>query len=1338
MADLAVGSVTKLLGLIHNEAQLLGRVKGDVQFIKEEMESINSFLARLARTAPDADGQDDEQIRTWMKQVRDLARDCSTCIDSYVQSGDPKLQRARGGTLRYLWKVYWFAQMLYTQYKAADELRKLKERARDVSERRSRYDVKVPEKKEMGGGPKPPFLEDHCAEKLSAWLKLQEHQDETKRWTIPSTAIVAPYEDNSGDMALEVLGLVPIHFDRRVRINLQQVHGSWDLPLLPQELLCYILQKCELEDKGETVELDHISRACTYRYDKMCHIQEMISAIQDYDKIEEINSKIEKLETNWSKYISDKRFAMLYQALKALQIGPGMNMPSLTREEIVLDAAWMLKDHMESVEPEPPILLDITQYEAILQKVFLTSNKEASTSSPPPPALGEDVIKEIIHIVRELLPKPHLSESNNSENERQAAGTTGMNDATAAAEIMEAKQKIYEVYGEFRYQLLIKGIADKINKYLKDKKTLIVLQDDGDYISQWEEIRNALNLIGCTLGSAVIVTTKKYQRAKEFCYPPGEPITYSLVGLYHDIVLELTREKRKKQDGSYDPQILRDILKRCYPYVFAMKVFIRDLYANPNRSIEDLRKLLDNLDSLKSLEGASNSNIANMTMLKFSCSTLPKEYKTCLVYLAIFSPGHKIKRSTLVGRWVVEGLITKGDWPSAVRHGERCFDMLIDRWLVYPNDTDATGEVKNYIVGDLVHQFITKIAKKEYILDARLSHEWAHHFSVFSDLQLRASDSVNKLLWKLPKHSPQLQLLKVLDLEGCKFIKKLYLKNICRYIPLLKYLSLRGTNVTNLPHEINNLRELEILDIRQTEVHDTSDVLLLKLKRLLAGPVRDNELLCSTAQIPSRIEKMEHMEVLSNVMASRDGDELEHIRKLYRLRKLGVVIEDKEVHLKKFLRVISDLKDRIQTLSVTLQPTKRCKGTAHSGKQLLPEGIVRRLKESKRLEKLSINGVIDNKVLSFLTQGGDRLAKVNLTSTSLNQENLEGLAALPKLCCVRLQHVAYTKPPLTFKEHDFKYLKCFIVDDFLKTNIIDFEKGTAPELNKITLSFTDIKCLRGVGGLPKLKELVLKGNKFLLSLLKDEVAIDDEQCTACLLTFKKEEFQHLEYLLVDAHLSTDIIFEDGAAPQLRKVVLSLEKIMSLHGVSSLSRLTELDLDGNNKVVLLSLLKENAKRIAKVTLRNTLLNQDDLQVLAKKPNLHCLVLLDSSYNESKLTFKKDDFTKLTLLTVDCSAINNITFANGAAPNMEKITWTFSRMESLSGIKNLPKLNRLELFGGRVPYQVTEDIKALRVRLVYTHRSPQEQQINQNDEDDDIARSPFSCFTSKNWCTSADST
>ncbi|KAF2911906.1 hypothetical protein DAI22_11g216000 [Oryza sativa Japonica Group] len=1374
MAEGAAGAVTTLLGLIRDEAQLLGRVKKDVQFIKEEMESMRSFLAHLTETEPPG-GEHDKQ-------------DCSNCIDTYLQRGDPAIRHAswgRGAGIlqRYICWAPWMVEKLLAQHYTAIRLRELKDRAHDVGQRRLRYGVEVPGKpssKAAGGAAassvrseeaspsttigaqapdeedddeeeeqqqdqeydaatstsassitvsaerrrralEPRSLENFCADELTRWVKsVGTMGSSSSSPSLPSIAIVPPPptpRPAQGANARDALAsVVTTHFDRSVWINLPAVHlhRSWH-QISTKAILCYILRECESlnkrgKDHGQVDDRD--DQIWEILYDihrdfyrqvnpKMEEIKGNITKNSAAEEEQEEKSKGEAVYGNKTEdeipqtpdgsISKTEPVGILFRALQPNAVSNvaimGTNQP-LDEQNIFPETANKLKKHIESGQTEFSIHLDQAKYESILREVFpLATSKPqkvqeaaaAAAAATTAATLEKVQIEQIIHktkqdilqcILQELQqqqqlpeadkslkeegvtkPKPavqddHASAANEAkENKPLAAKDEAKenkapvaqdehavaanktkenigkikskisNEATTATPqppttistattmlgkdqieeiiqkpgihkpggdeyanaIKNTKQKIKQLTGKIMEQMTIQIICDKIKTLLGGKKTMIIIEDDKDYASQWREITNALHQLSSS-GSAMVVTTPNIQKAKEICCPQQEPITNSIAGLYYDTLLKLT-SKRVNKDAN---QIFRDILDKC---------------------------------------------INAKKMIKFSYTDLRKEYKSCFLYLAIFPPGYPVRRSTIVGRWVVEGLITKEDWPSAVHHAERCFDTLIDMWLVYPSDIGGAGKVKSGIVGDLVHEFITRIAKKQHIVETRLSRHLARHFSIFNDIRLRGSDRIDKFLRKLPETS-QMSMLKVLDLEGCQCFQRNqhYLKDICNNILLLKYLSLRRTDVTQLPSEINNLYELEVLDIWQTEVPEyaTRHIMLLKLKRLLAVCIDSNRSsnvknnisfrneapLSSSVQIPRKIKKMSSTEVLSNVKAPWTSRELKDIGKLWQLRKLGVVIDDKDSVLRNLLTAISDLCECLRSLSITIVPSTKGEGTPSNGD--LPEYISRCLKyRPKLLESLSLQGTTQKgQLLTLLVECFTKLAKVTLSCTSLKQKNLEGLGDLPNLSYVRFRHKGYTDGKLTFNEHKFKNLKYFLVEGNNMRGV-EFQKGAAPRLEKIVLSFTNIESLHGVGDLPKLEELELKRNKFLLSLSEE-----GETLEKYMLTFKKDEFQHL-------------------------------------------------------------------------------------------NICCLILLGNSYDDTLLTFNKGEFPKLDLLIVECPTITNISFTEGAAPMLEKIIWSFTKMNSLSGINNLSKLKELELIGDLVPDQVRIDINTHRKHPVLNHKQPQPQ-------------------------------
>ncbi|KAJ1261850.1 hypothetical protein BS78_09G062100 [Paspalum vaginatum] len=1239
MTELAAGAVSSLLVVIRNEALLLGGVKDDVQFIKEEMESMKSFLTHLSRPRAAPGGEHDEQVRTWMNQVRVLAQDCNNCIDLYLYSGNPDIHRAKSRLRRNLWWAYWFLRKMVAQHRAAVQLRQLKDRARDVGERRLRYGVEVPEKTAAGyatavsGGPnkilakgdytpeddedpedqlmvstltrtafcETSTLDDHVRAKLLEWFNgFPPNANETH-----SIAIMAP---NTYPEALalvrDTLAVAPTYsrpgYHRVILVNIPAVHPDF-LPLRPKEVLYYILRELKLKRaksqdtyQGEGMEeeldpwQDHHKKYFIYcdKKKELSRIKGVIKKMKICDKLDKIKHDVQVRQENGK----DDQKRLLHQMADLGQNKDvGLDVPFLLLhqsttadasqqdqvknkdihqlpewdENIILKIAEKLKEHMEAdeksmklkkqigveekeeisnqergearkeeeneemekekqekgrkeekgekehvdndsdnddddddeEEEEGLIRIHEYQYAQILREVFpktssikqlqaeqqdRSSSKQATNIKMS--TLDEERIKQMIHEAQqEVLRK--LKED--TPNKNQAIGKPGITSQTLKADSKEIAQKIEKIKQKLKEQLKINWIVEKIKRHLEGDCPLILLKvDEMMDGSGWEETRQAMNLLDCSADAVIFTTTKSTERAKGFYHPSREPIYYSLVGLYHDKVLELTNQQ--KNEDNPNPQVFRDILEECEPHEFCMKIFTHALYANPKRSNEELIKLHNALKS-----SPKSFDIIAKKMFLYSYNDLPKEYKSCLLYLAIFPKGQKIRRSTLIGRWIAEGLIFKEDWPSSVRQANRCFDALIHRWLVNPADIGATGKVKSCVVGDLVHGFITMIARKQHIVETRLSHHLARHFSIFNDLQLRSSDRIENFFQGLSKSS-RLSLLKVLDLEGLKCFggkNQRYLKDICSKMLLLKYLSLRGTDITQLPSEINYLRELEVLDIKQTKVPEsaTRNILLLKLKRLLAGRIDQSPSNLGTGpspsnfrtsvQIPNRIDKMVHIEVLSNVKAEHSHD-LKDIGKLWQLRKLGVVIRDKDRHLGLLLQTISDLHECLCSLSITTLP----EATPHEGTTSivkLPDSIACCLKNHPNvLENLSISGTtLTGHLLPVITNGGnDRLAKVTLTSIPLNQDGLNILAKLPKLECVRLRYIKCTEPNLTFKKEGFICLKYLLIEGTgTVLTDITFEYGAASELEKMVLSFTSIGSISGVGQLPKLKELEFNG-----------------------------------------------------------------------------------------------------------------------------------------------------------------------------------------------------------------------------------------------------------------------
>ncbi|KAF8665971.1 hypothetical protein HU200_054059 [Digitaria exilis] len=323
--------------------------------------------------------------------------------------------------------------------------------------------------------------------------------------------------------------------------------------------------------------------------------------------------------------------------------------------------------------------------------------------------------------------------------------------------------------------------------------------------------------------------------------------------------------------------------------------------------------------------------------------------------------------------------------------------------------------------------------------------------------------------------SPQWQLLKVLDLEGCTGLKKRHLKNICKIL-LLRYLSLKNTDVTKLPKQIEKLQCLEILDIRQTEIRvvsTKSSFMLPRLKYFLAGhrispDSRSDRFQESfeTVRLPGGIRRMKRLEVLSHVEVSNNVADLIDIGQLMRLRKLGVVLHNTKGVLNLLFQQIEKLHGCLRSLSVRINQQTSSESSPDS------EVVPALVNPPKLLESVSIYGIktgLPNWVADL-----DQLSKITLQDTFLGEDSIHILGKLRMLRCIKLLHKSYSESKLCFKLQEFQRLR-FLVIEGTDISTVSFDNGTAPKLEMIVWSFSTLEALSGVNHLPKLKKLELNG-----------------------------------------------------------------------------------------------------------------------------------------------------------------------------------------------------------------------------------------------------------------------
>ncbi|KAL7246930.1 hypothetical protein ACSBR2_001942 [Camellia fascicularis] len=122
----------KLESLIEEELKLLGRVKGEIVFIRDELQSMSAFL-RVANTIEDTD----PKIQAWVKQVREVAHDTDDVLDEFMLLfAHRHRHHHHRGFYGSVCKIYYQIKNMKAHRQIAFDIQDIKARVIDIAERR--------------------------------------------------------------------------------------------------------------------------------------------------------------------------------------------------------------------------------------------------------------------------------------------------------------------------------------------------------------------------------------------------------------------------------------------------------------------------------------------------------------------------------------------------------------------------------------------------------------------------------------------------------------------------------------------------------------------------------------------------------------------------------------------------------------------------------------------------------------------------------------------------------------------------------------------------------------------------------------------------------------------------------------------------------------------------------------------------------------------------------------------------------------------------------------------------------------------------------------------------
>ncbi|KAJ0483685.1 putative P-loop containing nucleoside triphosphate hydrolase, leucine-rich repeat domain superfamily [Helianthus annuus] len=418
-----------------------------------------------------------------------------------------------------------------------------------------------------------------------------------------------------------------------------------------------------------------------------------------------------------------------------------------------------------------------------------------------------------------------------------------------------------------------------LKEKLEGKRFLVVLDDVwNENYDDWENLVRPFHS-GST-GSRVIMTTRQQQLLKKIGFNHLD----HLERLSHEDALSLLALHALDVDNFDSHATLKPqaegIVKKCGGLPLALKAIGRLMRAKTEE--EEWNDVLNS--EIWDLESADEI----VPALRLSYHYLSADLKRLFAYCSLFPKDFLFEKEELVLLWVAEGYLNESvanKSPECLGH--ECFEKLLSRSFF---QRAPSGE-PFFVMHDLMNDLATFVAR-EYFLRFDNQMEMTEkalakyrHMSFIREEYVafqkfgafEKARSLRTLLavyvgvdqgWRkfylsskiLVDLLPELPLLRVLSLR-CFNISEV--PNSIGTLKHLRYLNLSHTNINELPENVGNLYNLQTLIVSGCESLTSMPKSFFKLKRLRHFDIRNTPLL---KKLPLGIGELKSLQTLTRII----------------------------------------------------------------------------------------------------------------------------------------------------------------------------------------------------------------------------------------------------------------------------------------------------------------------------------------------------------------------------------------------------------------------------------------------------------------------------------------